>query len=117
MGTRNAGEVYIRGIEATVYTTAATTSGGVAILSVSCPGASEFVVANVGSINIYIQGSFDGTFFYPSVNCYRQIGGGAYSAVECISASTVATFNGPFRVVQVMANSGSGIYRAHLAIR
>lgn len=102
---------------ADVYTTAATTSGGVAILSVSCPGASEFVVANVGSINIYIQGSFDGSFFYPSINCYRLIGGGAFSAVECVSASTVAIFNAPLRVVQVVANSGSGIYRAHLTIR
>lgn len=94
-----------------------TTSGGVVLISVNTSGASEFTITNFGSINVYVVGSFDGTSFLASTNVYRQMGGGAVSAVEAISASTFAKFNGPFVAVRVVANSGSGVYRANLTYR
>ena len=112
-----AGSVETRARAITVASADVTTSGGVVLLSVNTTGGQQFAITNRGSINIFIQGSYDAVYFQPSVNVYRQVGGGAYSAVECISASTIATFEGMFNVVRVVANSGSGVYRADLAYR
>ncbi len=120
MGTRTAGDVYIRG-DYNVTAADATTSGGATILSVNTSGAYDFAVTNSGSINIYITGSFNGTFFGASVGVVRTAGAGGAAAltstVECVSASTIATFRGPYAVIRVVANSGSGVYRAALTYR
>lgn len=121
MTSRVAGDVYVlngvNGNSSLASATDVTTSGGVTLISVNTTGCNQFAVTNRGSINVYVLGSFDGEFFAGSTNVYRQIGGGAYSAVECVSASTMASFEGPFKVVKVVANSGSGVYRATLTYR
>lgn len=120
IGRRTAGDVYVVNGPYGPTTGASvdtTTSGGVTLISVDTSGANQFAVTNRGSINVYVIGSFDGTSFLASTNVYRQIGGGVYSAVEAISASTMATFEGPFRAVRVIANSGSGVYRVGLHYR
>ena len=122
MSHRVAGDVKIAELRDITQTSAqVTTSGGVTLLSVNTSGASEFAITNFGSINVFVTGSFDGTFFQPSVAVVRAgANGGAgamTSAVEAISASTAAIFNGPYAVVRVVANSGSGVYRAHLTYR
>lgn len=119
-GRRTAGDVYVvngQFAQTREASADATTSGGVTIISVDTTGANQFAVTNRGSINVYVIGSFDGTTFLASTNVYRQIGGGTYSAVEAISASTIATFEGPYRAVRVIANSGSGVYRVNLNYR
>ena len=121
-GRRAAGDVYVRGNQQIAKASAqATTSGGVTIISVDTTGASEFTITNFGSINIYVTGSFDSEFAQASIGVQRvgQAGGaGALtSLVECISASTAAVFNGPYQIVRVVANSGSGVYRANLTYR
>lgn len=121
--SRDAGNVYLVGEDRRVTHASAnaTTSGGEVIISVNTTGCESFAITNFGSINIYVMGSFDNSFFQPSVAVYRvgQNGGaGALtSGVECVSASTAATFNGPYQIVRVLANSGSGVYRASLTYR
>ena len=117
MGTRNAGDVYVVNPLTTKASAVATTSGGVTIISVNTTGGNQFFVNNYGSINVYVLGAIDGENFQASINVYRLNGGGAYSAVEAVSGSTVAMFEGPYQIVKVVANSGSGIYRVNLNYR
>lgn len=92
----------------------ATTSGGVAFLSANTDGAYNFGVTNFGSINVFVEASFNGTFFQPSVALILVKDG---VSVNALSASTIATFNGPYKAVRIVANSGSGVYRAALTYR
>jgi hypothetical protein len=122
-GRRQAGDVYVVGESLIANTTAvdATTSGGVTIISVNTSGAREFAVTNSGSVNIFVQASYNGVFFIPSVAMARVAGNGGAgsqsSTVECVSASTMCYFTGPYAAVRVVANSGSGVYRAALTYR
>lgn len=117
MSHRESGYV-VKKIEAITTAVDATTSGGVTIISVNCTGCTDFAVFNSGSVNVFVAASPNGVFFQPSVSIYRvaQNGGAGAptSAVEALSASTIAIFSGYYQAVRVVANSGSGVYRAGL---
>lgn len=119
MSNRNIGDVFYSKPVPAIASATATTSGGVVILSVNTSGASEFAVSNPGSINIYIEGSFNGSFFQTSIASRRQTGvaGAPTSTVDCVSASTVTLFDGLYVAVRLVANSGSGVYQAALSYR
>lgn len=123
MGTRNAGDVYVANSATTaipVQTQAraiglvsvdATTSATVVIASVNTSGYQTFGITNRGSIDIYIEGSYDGTFFHPSVAVTKMVDN---VSINTVSASTAAQFSGPFLAVRVVAAESSGVYRAGL---
>ncbi len=114
MSQRNAGDVNIaqRVVQSTAVDTAS--SAGVVLISVNTTGCEAFSIINSGSVNIYIEGSYNGIFFHPSVGVFKMVDN---ASVNSISASTACYFNGPFQTVRVVAQSASGVYRAHLSWR
>lgn len=121
MGQRVAGDVYIVSGSVnvgaptqTLVSAQATTSATVVIISANTTGAQNFTITNFGSINIYVEGSYDGGFFHPSVAVTKMVDN---ASINTISASTAAKFEGPFNVIRVVAASASGVYRANLTYR
>ena len=115
MSTRNLGLVEtILPPQTTIASVAATTSGGVAIVSVNTTGAQYFTLVNFGSTPIYVDASFDGSFYNGSVAMIRVTDA---ASVNSIAASAAAQFSGPYQAVRIYANSGSGVYRAQLIYR
>lgn len=115
MSTRNVGlvETMIRNDPA-IASADATTSGGVIILSVNCTGAQDFTLVNRGSVKIYVNGSFDGSLFITSVAVADVA---TNTSANEVSASAAGRFTGPYQVIRVLANSGSGVYRPTLIYR
>jgi hypothetical protein len=111
MGTRNVGDVFVRPNLETIVSADATTSATVVIASVNTSGYTNFGITNRGSVNIYIEGSYGGAFFHPSVAVIKMVDG---VSINSISASTAAKFDGPFTAIRIVAQSASGVYRATL---
>jgi hypothetical protein len=114
MATRNVGDANIRQALEVLVSADATTSATVVIASVNAAGYGSFGITNRGSVNIYIEGSYDGSFFHPSVAVIKMVDG---VSINSISASTAAKFEGPFMAIRVVAQSASGVYRATLTAR
>lgn len=114
MTHRLAGDVGIGQRLTNVASVDATTSATVVILSVNTTGCESFGITNFGSINVYVEGSYNGIFFHPSVAVFKMVDN---ASINSISASTAAYFSGPFQVVRVVAQSASGVYRAALTYR
>ena len=122
---RDAGNVYIVGNSVgnaqavqqqltTLISADATTSATVVIGSVNAGNYQYFGVVNRGSINVYVEGSYDGAFFHPSVAVTKMVDN---VSINTVSASTAARFDGPFTAIRLVAASASGVYRATLVAR
>ncbi len=114
MATRNAGEVYVRQPLEILVSADATTSATVVIASVNVSGYQYFGIVNRGSVNVYVEGSYDGAFFQPSIAVTKMVDN---VSINSISASTAAKFDGPFAAIRLVAQSASGVYRATLVAR
>jgi hypothetical protein len=114
MATRNVGETNPRQLLEVLVSADATTSATVVIASINAVPYQSFGITNRGSVNIYIEGSYDGAFFHPSIAVTKMVDN---VSINSISASTAARFEGPFMAIRVVAQSASGVYRATLTGR
>ncbi len=112
MGIRH--EQHIRQPLEVISSVDATTSATVVIASLNCAGYESFGIVNRGSVNIYIEGSYDGALFLPSVAVTKMVDN---VSINTVSASTAARFEGPYVAIRVVAASASGVYRATLVGR